>query len=216
MPSDYALLARDELRDIADFADSLSLEEAGAQSLCTEWSVGDVLGHLCSNATMSIPAITSMVIKRRFRVSAALSRGAVEYRDTNAIPAMVRVMRTMAEPQSSLLRGAGRLASPQEFLVDYIVHHGDMRRPIGRARSSPEPRLLAALDAAPKLGGLLGCKKRGRGLRLQATDVEWAYGQGPEVDGSAEALLLALTGRRVALAELRGEGVEILDHRLTS
>ncbi len=51
--SDYTRLARAELGDIADFAAGLDPEEAAAQSPCTEWSVGDVLAQVCSNATVS-------------------------------------------------------------------------------------------------------------------------------------------------------------------
>lgn len=52
------------------------------------------------------------------------------------------------------------------------------------------------------------------GLRLQAEDVDWGYGDGPSVDGPAEALLLAMSGRTIALEHLVGEGVETLTGRL--
>jgi hypothetical protein len=45
--------------------------------------------------------------------------------------------------------------------------------------------------------------------------VDWAYGSGPVVHGAAEALMLALTGRVVGLAELEGEGTAVLRDRLT-
>ena len=35
-----------------------------------------------------------------------------------------------------------------------------------------------------------------RGVRLIATDLDWARGQGPEARGKAEAVLMALAGRR--------------------
>jgi hypothetical protein len=47
-----------------------------------------------------------------------------------------------------------------------------------------------------------------------ATDASWSYGDGPEVRGSAEALLLLLFGRRPAPGELGGPGAEVLAARL--
>ena len=51
------------------------------------------------------------------------------------------------------------------------------------------------------------------GLRLRATDLDWSAGDGPEVAGPGEALALAMTGRGVALADLSGEGVAVLEAR---
>jgi hypothetical protein len=80
----------------------------------------------------------------------------------------------------------------------------------------PEDRLLAALDVAPRLNGFVGSKKRAAGLHLVATDVDWSHGDGPEVRGPGEAILLALTGRTVVLDELTGEGVATLRSRMAA
>jgi hypothetical protein len=45
------------------------------------------------------------------------------------------------------------------------------------------------------------------GVRLVATDMEWSRGNGPEVNGSAEALVMVMAGRRRALDELSGKGL---------
>jgi hypothetical protein len=52
------------------------------------------------------------------------------------------------------------------------------------------------------------------GLALRATDQDWRAGDGPEVAGPSEALALAMAGRRVALAELDGDGRAVLARRL--
>ena len=59
-------------------------------------------------------------------------------------------------------------------------------------------------------------KRRPAGLRFEASDLDWAWGSGPLVRGTAEAVLLALTGRTVVLAELDGDGVAVLRGRLTA
>jgi len=43
--------------------------------------------------------------------------------------------------------------------------------------------------------------------RLSAMDADVSIGDGPEVSGTALSLLLAFTGRRVALGDLDGPGV---------
>ena len=57
-------------------------------------------------------------------------------------------------------------------------------------------------------------KKRIAGLKLQATDLDWTHGEGPVVTGSGEALLMAIAGRKAALADLGGEGKDTLASRL--
>jgi hypothetical protein len=89
-----------------------------------------------------------------------------------------------------------------------------MRRPLGRPRSISSDRLVAALDALPTIGGFLASKKRMKGLRWTAGDLDWSWGQGPEVSGDAEALMLAASGRPTSLGELSGDGVAELSTRL--
>lgn len=60
----------------------------------------------------------------------------------------------------------------------------------------------------------IGAGRRIRGLRLRATDLEWTHGDGPEVTGPGEALLMAMSGRPAALADLDGPGHATLAARL--
>jgi hypothetical protein len=55
-----------------------------------------------------------------------------------------------------------------------------------------------------------------KGLRWNATDIDWQLGDGSEVAGSAEALVLVASGRPVALNELSGDGVATISTRLSS
>jgi len=45
------------------------------------------------------------------------------------------------------------------------------------------------------------------------TDADWSYGSGPEVAGPGISVLMAMVGRKIALPDLRGEGVAILASR---
>ena len=55
-----------------------------------------------------------------------------------------------------------------------------------------------------------GAKELISGVAISATDVELSIGDGPEVRGPPLALLLVLSGRSGALAELEGPGVATL------
>ena len=48
---------------------------------------------------------------------------------------------------------------------------------------------------------------------LHATDEDWSHGQGQAVEGPLLSLLLAMTGRGDACADLSGPGVETLRSR---
>ncbi|MGN6472331.1 MAG: maleylpyruvate isomerase family mycothiol-dependent enzyme, partial [Mycobacteriales bacterium] len=56
-------------------------------------------------------------------------------------------------------------------------------------------------------------KSRVAGLTLKATDVDVTIGTGPIVEGPVLSLLIAASGRKGALDELSGEGVEVLRSR---
>ena len=72
---------------------------------------------------------------------------------------------------------------------------------------------MAVADSYRKSNLLLGAKRRISGLRLRASDVDWSTGDGPEVTGPLASLVLAMTGRTVALGDLTGEGLATLSAR---
>ena len=98
-----------------------------------------------------------------------------------------------------------------------VIHHQDMRRVLGIPRVVPEERVRAALDVVltPRGSTNLGSCDRAARLRLQADDINWSWGSGPEVTGTAEAILMAVAGRPAALADLSGKGVAVLAGRVT-
>ena len=68
----------------------------------------------------------------------------------------------------------------------------------------------------PTIGGFVKSKQRMDGLRWTATDVEWTFGDGPEVTGPAEALILLASGRPAPIDEARGDGVATLKERVAA
>jgi hypothetical protein len=81
-----------------------------------------------------------------------------------------------------------------------------MCRPLGIRRDLPEADLLPVAELVKVDRHRFGTKKRIAGLKLTATDMDWSHGQGPEVRGPTEALVMMMAGRMVALDDLSGEG----------
>ncbi|MEU4559377.1 hypothetical protein AB0F72_13400 [Actinoplanes sp. NPDC023936] len=61
--------------------------------------------------------------------------------------------------------------------------------------------------------GMISDERRRMADLVEATDMDWSWGSGPLIRGTAEAVMLALTGRRAALADLSGDGVAELRSR---
>jgi hypothetical protein len=77
---------------------------------------------------------------------------------------------------------------------------------------APE-RMAFSLSQLRKDTGPLKAKRRSTGVRMVATDIDWADGDGPEIRGTAMDLLLAMGGRRTVYGDLSGDGVAVLAAR---
>ena len=214
--NDVSKLLAQSLYAFADLLDSLDEAQLDTPSLCEGWRVRDVAGHICTGATMTIPAVLKETAKAGFNIDRASKAGAIAWADTHSAVDMADTLRNTAaiyandEPK----RGMLRLLKPADLVVDNLIHSLDIRRPLGLSSDVPSERLHAALRHAPNVKGFLHADKRAKGLRFEATDVDWSWGSGATVSGTGEAILLALGGRPVALAELSGDGVATLTGRL--
>jgi len=103
-------------------------------------------------------------------------------------------------------------------LTDVLVHGQDIRRPLGIERTFPPDRIRVELDFLLTPAATRGLVRKGilDGLELSATDLDWSAGSGEQVTGSAEAIMMSLTGRTVALADLGGPGADVLSARFES
>ena len=104
------------------------------------------------------------------------------------------------------------MTKPLDVLSDTMVHAQDIRRPLGKLREIPPDRLRTVLDHM-KGDAHLGNKKRIAGLQLSATDMTWTEGDGLMVRGPGEALLMGMCGRKAALDDLSGDGLDTLRTR---
>ena len=203
-----------ELAAISELAAALSEAQWDHASLCDGWRVRDVVSHMCLGYTTPMASMLGKVARHGFKVDRASKEESIAFGSAHS-PAEIQAVFESIHRQD-IRKGISRVIKPGEGLVDHLVHHQDIRRPLGLPRAMPEDRLRAALDVIPGLGGFVKAKQRTAGLRLVADDLGWSHGEGPEVRGWGEAILLVATGRGSAVDELRGEGVGTRRQRLAA
>jgi uncharacterized protein (TIGR03083 family) len=214
MTTHYDRLRCDELASISEFCHTLEPHQWDTPSLCEGWRVRDVIGHMSVGYTTPMPKMVAKLAGYRFNVPKASKAESIAFASSRTTAELLAVFDSIV--QDKIRKGISRVIKPTEALLDHVVHHEDIRRPLGQQRQVPEERLIAALHVAPTLAGLVGSEARAAGLRLEAIDVDWRHGDGPLVRGAGEAILLALTGRGAVLDELDGDGVAVLKQRLAA
>jgi uncharacterized protein (TIGR03083 family) len=192
---------------MADFLASLGSEQWDRPSLCVGWRIRDVAAHVVSYEEHGGADLIKRVAKARLRPGRLNEVALAEYAGCDP-DELVELLRNHLTPRGATARFGGRVG-----LVDAMIHHQDMRRPLGLARQVPAERLLCALPFAVIVPPLRGFW-HARGVRLIATDLDWTRGSGPEARGPGEAVLMALAGRSGVARDLAGAGASILQQRL--
>jgi hypothetical protein len=100
------------------------------------------------------------------------------------------------------------------MLGEVVTHTDDICRPLGLSHHVQPGSLVACMEMYKVATFPVAAKKRIAGLSVRATDVDWFYGQGPEVSGPALALIMAMTGRSAGLSDLSGPGLALLRSRM--
>ncbi|WP_369132187.1 maleylpyruvate isomerase family mycothiol-dependent enzyme [Modestobacter sp. I12A-02662] len=188
------------VEDLADLDDARWEE----QSLCDGWTVHDVVAHLVDTART-----------RRVGFVVGLARAGFDFHRQNARG--VRRHRGASPPET--LEGLARVVSLRKTppapldsrLVEAVVHGEDIRRQLGLTRSYPPEAVVRSLRLQARTPAAFGgAKELVARVRMTATDADVSLGEGPDVSGPALSLLLAISGRRVALGDLDGPGVAAL------
>ena len=197
---------RDEMISLAERLADLDDEQWNSPSLCAQWRIRDVLAHLTAGAqgAFGVRTISGGMLRHGFNYNRWVA--ADGQRRGQQDPAVVlQALRNAAANRKAL---AG--ARPVRGLMHVLVHGQDICRPLGIKRYLPEAHLVLVADFVKDDVHIFGAKKRIAGLKLTATDLDWSHGNGPEVTGPAEALVMVMAGRLVALDDLSGEGSAVL------
>ena len=175
-------------------------------SLCGGWDVHDVVAHLAATATLSLRGFAKEFVLAAFSSGRIVDKQVAAGRRCKP-----------SETLSALRSAISSTASPPQptitRIIEIIVHGEDIRRPLHISHDYSTIHIAEALDYLTR-DGSSGAKARLAGLRLHATDTDIDIGNGQLVEGRAVPLLLAASGRRVAVPDLSGPGEQTLSERL--
>ena len=192
-------MARDEREEFAALLDGLTPQQWESPTLCQRWRGREVAVHTVSYDELCTAGLVGRFLKGRLNTDRINAIGVADYAD-RAPEQITAMIRSNTEPHGLTAGFGGRIA-----LTDGMIHQQDIRRSVGLPRTIDPQRLRTALDFARFAPTIRGAW-RARGVRLVATDLDWSHGNGPEVRGSGEALLMAMAGRRAAVDDLDGPG----------
>ncbi|SDK05148.1 TIGR03083 family protein [Cryobacterium psychrotolerans] len=176
----------------ADLLDGLAAEQWEAPSLCAEWRVRDVAGHIVwrlGSSSRDLVHTAARAYLGHFvnpnRAIDVVSRAAAE-----AAPAdLVARIRQIAADKAA---GRGRCGIIE--LTEAVVHGYDIARPLGLSLMLA-PTASGAVALRRSLIAPTGIKAVLHGRTLVATDADWSVGRGPALPGTAEEIVLFLFNR---------------------
>jgi uncharacterized protein (TIGR03083 family) len=200
-------MIRLERASLADALATLPDDAWDTSSLASEWTVRDVVAHMIATAQMTPPRFAGAMIGSGFNFQSMSAKKIAGVKAGKSDPDLIEAYRSLVDSRSAPPGPA------PSWLGETIVHGEDVFRSLGHYRAHPVDHVVAVADFYAGSNLLIGAKKRIDGVTLRATDTAWSHGAGPEASGPAIALLMAMTGRKAALDDLRGPGVDVLRSR---
>ncbi|GAA4902693.1 maleylpyruvate isomerase family mycothiol-dependent enzyme [Streptomonospora salina] len=181
-------MALDERARLRATLGGLAAHQWAAPSLCAGWTVRDVAGHLAENTRASLPSFLGGMARARFDHD--------EYnRRTARAWSRLSDSELLAAFETDRIMTVFRL-NPTLLLVDYVVHHQDICRPLGLDAGTPPEHLLATLRALATSSMFAAETREAAGMRIAATDLDFSHGTGPsELRGPAAYLVARVAGR---------------------
>ncbi|MFP5020274.1 maleylpyruvate isomerase family mycothiol-dependent enzyme [Pseudonocardia phyllosphaerae] len=205
----FAVSAR-QRRVFADLLESLDDVQLASPSLCTEWDVRTVAGHLASALTTTMRSFVVLLLQARGNPDRAVERAAHQAA-ARPVAELVATLRNRAD---------SRFAPPgigaRGPMTDVLVHTADVTVPLGLHFDPAADGVRIALEfVIGRRPPGFTTRRRVHGLRFVDDDTGFAAGEGPQVRGRGIDVLLAACGRPAVLGRLAGDGVPVLATRLT-
>lgn len=195
-----------ERASLADFLGTLAPDQWAAPTWCDKWSVQEVTGHLVAAAHITAGHFFPGLVMSGFSFDRFVDKDLRQY--AAGTPSDVK------QRFDGIINSDRTPPGPKYVALGEVMVHGeDIRRPLGAKGEHPAEHLVTLAELYKKTGAPLRAKKRIAGLKLTATDVDWSTGDGPEISGPAMSLILAMVGRRGALDDCAGPGVDTLRQR---
>jgi uncharacterized protein (TIGR03083 family) len=195
-----------ERRALATDLSMLPPERWTTASLCSGWTVQQVLAHMAATASVTPLQWLGKLAAARFRFNRMVDKE-IAARTADG------PLATLEEFEAVQTATSGPPGPTLSWLGETLVHAEDIRRPVGFEHDYPVAAVTRVIDFYAGSSVLIGGKDRVAGLTLRATDADWSRGSGPVVEGPAMSLLMATAGRRPPLDDLTGDGVATLRAR---
>lgn len=180
---------------LAETLHTLTPEQWEHPSLCAGWTVKDVAAHVITTHPQMGLAGTAAAFGRN------LGRGynTMVFRETKRASGRMSTADVLRDFETyATSRRKVPTVTTVEPLVDAIVHHQDILRPLG-LRHDPDPEAAAvAADRLRLLSWLMGTRRLLKDVRMVATDVDWERsraGSTSTVEGPMRELLMLCAGR---------------------
>jgi uncharacterized protein (TIGR03083 family) len=200
-------MIKTERASLTDALAGLAGADWDQPSLAAGWTVRDVVSHMIVTAEMTPPRFFSQLAQSGFKFNEMSAKNIASRQAGLGSDDLVAAYRARID---------ARTAPPGpalSWLGETIVHGEDIFRALDGYRSHPAEDVVAVGNFYAGSNLLIGAKRRIAGVTLNATDTDWTRGSGPEVSGPAIALVMAMCGRKRALDDLSGAGVELLRGR---
>ncbi|MBB1258094.1 maleylpyruvate isomerase family mycothiol-dependent enzyme [Streptomyces alkaliterrae] len=187
-----------ERREIAAVLDELPGRAWDEPSLCTGWRVREVAAHMSLGFRYSFPKLAGELVKARGSLDRMTDRCARRDAAEFSTTQLAGFLRDNAHhpwkpPVGGIVAALGH----------DVVHGLDITVPLDVDRRIPRDRLRMLLSAVdPKSVRFFGARLDG--VELRATDLDWTFGAGAPLSGSAQDLLLVTYGRKLPSGRLDG------------
>ncbi|MFD6950907.1 hypothetical protein A6A08_19395 [Nocardiopsis sp. TSRI0078] len=198
-----------ERLELADLLGELDEARLDTPSLCEGWRVRDVAGHLAGVADPPSPGRMLLDAVRAGGGFHRMNRDSAVRNADRLGPRLADELRALAAS-----RRLPAVTNYRNTLFDVLVHGQDIAVPLGIPRVMPVEAARAGATQVWTIGFPFHARRRLDGFRLTATDTDWQVGEGTEIRGPIQDLLLFLTGRTAALDSLSGPGAETLRARI--
>jgi uncharacterized protein (TIGR03083 family) len=196
--NDLMLTITSERTAFTQVLEGLSDAEWKAPSLCSGWRVQEVVAHMTMPFRYSAPRFLGELARSRGNFARMADR--VARRDAQApIGTLLDGWRTNVDhpwkPPGGGLKGA---------LTHDLVHGLDITIPLGMEHPIGERALRVVLDHATAPASRKHFDLDLTAIRLEADDLDWAFGDGEPLRGRARHLLMVLMDRRLPAELLSG------------
>ncbi|MEV7991274.1 maleylpyruvate isomerase family mycothiol-dependent enzyme [Streptomyces sp. NPDC086077] len=199
-------LIRAERMALATDLEGLTHEQWATTSLCTGFTVREVLAHLTAAASLNSVRWLAGVLRCRFDFDKQVAMRLAEHLGNTPTETLERFRRVVPSTTKPPLPALAMLG-------ETVVHGQDIRRPLGIRRDFPIETITHVAEYYRGSDLVVVAKGRIGGLKLVANDGPFTAGSGPLVSGTTLALVMAMTGRSAYCDDLEGEGVGLLRRR---